>query len=158
VFGRFHGGGALEVAELDLDEGVDGAGGGRGGEVQRLHDVHVEEPHRFDEVVGGVCLARAGGRGGGGVEPRDVEAGTQHGRQRRPRLHQPKLLRRRHRPPWAPHHERTRRHCALHLVGGVALLGGERGVGGVGSVCLLCFLWVAAQKLEEQQIYRRCAS
>ncbi|BAS94149.1 Os05g0429751, partial [Oryza sativa Japonica Group] len=45
--------GALEVAELHLHEGVDGAGGGDSGEVLGLHHVHVEEPHRLDKVVGG---------------------------------------------------------------------------------------------------------
>uniref|UniRef100_A0A804Q1D8 Uncharacterized protein n=1 Tax=Zea mays TaxID=4577 RepID=A0A804Q1D8_MAIZE len=143
VAGRPDGRGALEVAELDLDEGVDGARGGHRGQVARLDDVHVEEPHRLDEVVGGGDLARARGRGGGGrrgVEARDVEARPQHGGQRGASLHQPELLLRgRHRAPRARHHERPRRRCSLHLVGGArGLLSGERRRGGaVGPAALL---------------------
>jgi hypothetical protein len=46
--------------------------------------------------------------------------------------------------PWAPHHERTRRHHTLHLLGGVSLLSGERGGDGItpfiSSVVFLCIV------------------
>jgi hypothetical protein len=57
--------------------------------------------------------------------------------------------------PWAPHHERTRRHHTLHLLGGVSLLSGERGgdgiawIGGERGIVLLPVLLADKKKNDE---------